>query len=117
MPVSGVGRRVSRRAFAFGIPFVFKLQLRLLRALQKLVIPQVSGHNAFIVIPMKLTIAFLSLVLSLGFGACSTSKTATRTVILKPCCATGEADKVVLLQDSFEPGGRVVRLTQSGGGE
>jgi hypothetical protein len=59
---------------------------------------------------MKLTVAFLSIILTVGFGACSTAKIATKEVILTPCCATGEPDKVVLLQDSFEPGGRVVRL-------
>jgi hypothetical protein len=60
---------------------------------------------------MKLTIAFLSIILTLGFGACSSYKTGTREVILTPCCATGGPDKVVLLQEnSFTPGGRVVRL-------
>ena len=59
---------------------------------------------------MKLTVAFLSIILTLGFGACSTAKVATKQVTLVACCATGEPDKDVLLQDSFEPGGRVVRL-------
>jgi len=59
---------------------------------------------------MKLTIAFLSIILTLGFGACSTSKMPTKEVTLTACCASNEPDKVVLLQDSFEPGGRVVRL-------
>jgi len=57
---------------------------------------------------MKQTIAFFSIILTLGFGACST--TPSRKVTLTPCCATGEPDQVVILQDSFEPGGRVVRL-------
>ena len=59
---------------------------------------------------MKLTIAFLAIVLTLGFSACSTSMTAARKVSLSPCCATGGPDKIVMLQDSFEPGGTVVRL-------
>ena len=59
---------------------------------------------------MKLTIAFLSIILTLGFGACSTAKVATREVTLVACCASNEPDKVVDLQDSWEPGGRVVRL-------
>lgn len=59
---------------------------------------------------MKLTFAFLSIVLTLGFGACSTAKIATKEVTLQACCSSNEPDKVVLLQDSFEPGGRVVRL-------
>jgi hypothetical protein len=58
---------------------------------------------------MKLTIAFLSIVLTLGFGACS-YKTGNRKVILTTC-EPGDAGKVVLLQEnSYEPGGRVVRL-------
>lgn len=57
---------------------------------------------------MKLTIALLSIILGLGLGACSTMP--TKEVSLTPCCATGEPDKVVLLQDSWAPGGRVVRL-------
>lgn len=59
---------------------------------------------------MKLTIAFFSVVLTLGFGACSTAKIATKEVTLTACCASNEPDKTVLLQDQFEPGGRVVRL-------
>ena len=59
---------------------------------------------------MKLTIAFLSIVLILGFGACSTAKVPTKEVTLVACCSSNEPDKDVYLQDSFEPGGRVVRL-------
>ena len=40
----------------------------------------------------------------------SSTKVATREVTLVACCASNEPDKVVDLQDSFEPGGRVVRL-------
>jgi hypothetical protein len=58
---------------------------------------------------MKLIIAFLPIVLILGFGACSSSKVATREVTLTTCVA-GDPGKVVELQDSFAPGGRVVRL-------
>ena len=58
---------------------------------------------------MKLTAAFLSMILCVGFGACSTVP--TKTVTLVPCCSSGESEKTVLLQDSWTPGGRVVRLT------
>jgi hypothetical protein len=59
---------------------------------------------------MKLTIAFFSIILTLGFGACSNVQVPTKEVNFIPCCATGEPAKVVLLQDSFVPGGTVVRL-------
>ncbi len=60
---------------------------------------------------MKLTIAFFSIILTLGFGACSNVQGhCTKEVKFIPCCATGEPAKVVLLQDSFVPGGTVVRL-------
>ncbi len=59
---------------------------------------------------MKLTITFFSIILTLGLGACTTAPKPTKEVILTSCCATGEPDKVVLLQDSWAPGGRVVRL-------
>jgi len=59
---------------------------------------------------MKLTIAFLSIVTILSFGACSTDKKPTKEVGFTPCCATGQPEKTVMLQDSFEPGGTVVRL-------
>ena len=57
---------------------------------------------------MKLALAFGSIIITLGFGACSTVP--TKEVTLQACCATGEPDKDVLLQDSWAPGGRVVRL-------
>lgn len=76
-------------------------------ARQRLVLREGFGHKAII---MKLTIAFLSIILTLGLGACSTCKKPTKEAILVSCCATHAPDKVVLLQDSFEPGGRVVRL-------
>jgi len=79
-------------------------------ATQSLVLREIIGHKAALTIDMKLTIAFLSIVLTLGFGACSTAKIATKEVNLVACCASNEPDKTVLLQDSFEPGGRVVRL-------
>ncbi len=66
------------------------------------------GQKAAITTDMKQTIAVLSIILTLGFGACST--TPSKKVTLTPCCATGEPDKAAILQDSFEPGGRVVRL-------
>ncbi|HSI11964.1 MAG TPA: hypothetical protein VK961_07965 [Chthoniobacter sp.] len=59
---------------------------------------------------MKSTIAFLSILLTLGFGACSTVQTAPKEVIFTPCCATHAPDKNVTLVGSFEPGGTVVRL-------
>jgi hypothetical protein len=67
------------------------------------------GHNAH-AIDMKLTIALFSIVLTLGFGACSTAKISPHDVTFTSCCSTGAPDKVVVLQDSFEPGGTVVRL-------
>ena len=59
---------------------------------------------------MKLTIAFLSIILTLGLGACSTAQKPTKEAILVSCCSSHLPDKTVLLQDSFVPGGRVVRL-------
>jgi hypothetical protein len=59
---------------------------------------------------MKLALAFLAITITLGFTACSTNRIATKPVIFTPCCATHQPDKVVLLTDSFEPGGTVVRL-------
>jgi hypothetical protein len=79
-------------------------------AAQKLVFSQVIGQKAAVTTDMKLTLAFLSLLLTLGLGACTTAAKATRQVTLEPCCATAAPGTVVLLQDSFTPGGRVVRL-------
>ncbi len=59
---------------------------------------------------MKLTLAFLAIIVTLSFGACTTNPVASKTVILTPCCATHQPDKEVILQDSFAPGGTVVRL-------
>ncbi len=60
---------------------------------------------------MKLAIAFSSLLVALGLGACSTLKTGTREVTLVPCCATKAPAKDVILQEnSFAPADRVVRL-------
>lgn len=59
---------------------------------------------------MKLTFAFLSIALVLGFGACSTVQTAPKTVVFTPCCATHAPDKEVILIGSYESGGTVVRL-------
>jgi hypothetical protein len=59
---------------------------------------------------MKLTIAFFSIILTLGFGACSSVNAPTKEVGFTPCCATSQPEKVVLLEDSFAPGGTVVRL-------
>ena len=59
---------------------------------------------------MKLTVAFLTIIVSLGFGACSTDKQPTKVAIFHPCCMGHDPDKEVLLQDSWEPGGTVVRL-------
>jgi hypothetical protein len=58
---------------------------------------------------MKQAIAFFAIVLTLTFGACS-SKTGMKKVYLATC-APGDSGKLVQLQEnSFEPGGRVVRL-------
>lgn len=59
---------------------------------------------------MKLTIAFCSIALVLGFGACSSIQTAPKEVIFTPCCATHAPDKTVTLIGSYESGGTVVRL-------
>jgi hypothetical protein len=59
---------------------------------------------------MKLTIAFLPIILTLGFGACTSDKTGTKKVTLISS-TPGDSGKVVNLQEnSFAPGGRVVRL-------
>lgn len=60
---------------------------------------------------MKLTIALLAIILTLGFGACSTITTAPKVVSFTPCCATGSPAKDVTLIGSFDSGGTVVRLT------
>jgi hypothetical protein len=60
---------------------------------------------------MKLTIAFLSIILTLGFGACTSIQTAPKVVSFTPCCASSAPAKDVTLIGSFEPGGTVVRLT------
>jgi hypothetical protein len=59
---------------------------------------------------MKLTVAFFSIIFTVGFGACSSTKIPSKEVTLVPCCASNEAEKTVILQDSWEEGGRVVRL-------
>ena len=64
---------------------------------------------------MKPTIALVAVVFTLGLGACSTAKKPTKEVTLQACCSSNEADKTVLLQDQFEPGGRVIRPTPAGG--
>ena len=60
---------------------------------------------------MKLTIAFLSIILTLGFGACTTSPTPTKQVTLTSC-TPGDAGKQVILETSpWAPGEHhVVRL-------
>ena len=59
---------------------------------------------------MKLTFAFLSIILVLGFGACSTASS-TKEVTLTSC-TPGDPGKVVILEtNTFAPGQhRVVRL-------
>ncbi len=84
----------------FGSPFFHA-------ATQTLVICKVFGHK--VGFTMKLTIAFLAIVLTLGFGACSTP--APKEVSFTPCCATGAPAKDVTLIGPWEPGGTVVRLT------
>lgn len=59
---------------------------------------------------MKRTVAFLAIIVTVGFAACSTNPAATKTVTFTPCCMTGQPDKVVLLEDSYASGGTVVRL-------
>jgi hypothetical protein len=80
-------------------------------ATQRLVIRKMIGHKAAITIDMKPTIALLSIILTLGLGACSTCKTGTKVVTLVPCCASTDPAKDVLLEEnSFAPADRVVRL-------
>jgi hypothetical protein len=59
---------------------------------------------------MKLTFAFLSIILTLSFGACSTASS-TKVATLTSC-TPGDAGKVVILEtNSFAPGTHtVVRL-------
>ena len=59
---------------------------------------------------MKLTIALFSILTILGLGACTTAPIASHDVTFTSCCSTGAPDKVVVLEDSFAPGGTVVRL-------
>lgn len=69
----------------------------------------VIGHKAAFTTDMKLTIAFLSIVLTLGLGACS-HKAGSRKVNLATCEPGDTGKRVHLQENSFEPGGRVVRL-------
>jgi hypothetical protein len=59
---------------------------------------------------MKLTIAFLSIVLTLTFGACSSHKAGMKKVNLATCDPGDSGKRVHLQENSFAPGGRVVRL-------
>jgi hypothetical protein len=59
---------------------------------------------------MKLTIAFLSIITILGFGACSTASTGTKPVVFNTCTPGGPGKVVLLESNSFAPGGTVVRL-------
>ena len=57
---------------------------------------------------MKLAVAFLAIIVTLGFGACSTDHPAAKEVIFNPCCMTvGAQPKDVTLIGSFEPGTNV----------
>jgi hypothetical protein len=81
---------------------------------QKLVNLEVMGHNASVRKPvslhMKLTVAFLAILVTLGLSACSTIKVDPKVASFTPCCMTGQPAKDVILKDSWEPGGTVVRL-------
>ena len=92
-------------------PEFWRLGIEFFRvAAQRLVLREGIGHKAAL-IDMKLTIAFLAIILTLGFGACSTAKTGTRPVTLSQCFCSNEPDKAVLLEEnSYAPEGRVVRL-------
>jgi hypothetical protein len=60
---------------------------------------------------MKQAIAFFAIVFTLSFGACSSHKSGTEKVNLTACSPCGSGGKIVLLQaNSYEEGGRVVRL-------
>ncbi len=58
---------------------------------------------------MKQAIAFLAIVLTLTIGACS-SKSGHRPVNLATCAPGDSGTRVHLQENSYEPGGRVVRL-------
>jgi hypothetical protein len=68
------------------------------------------GIKPAITTDMKLTIAFLAIVVALSFGACTSSPVATKEVTFIPCCMGHDPEKVVLLTDSWAPGGTVVHL-------
>jgi hypothetical protein len=59
---------------------------------------------------MKLTVAFFAIIATLGFSACSSTKVEPKIVSFTPCCMTGQPARDVVLQDSWQPGGTVVRL-------
>ncbi len=58
---------------------------------------------------MKQAIAFIAIVLTVTFGACSSKSGVTKAKLAT--CAPGDSGKLVHLQaNSFTPGGRVVRI-------
>jgi hypothetical protein len=61
---------------------------------------------------MKLAIAFFSIVLTLGLGACSSYKTGVKEVSLTSCTPGDPGKPVMLQENSWAPDGRVVRITQ-----
>lgn len=58
---------------------------------------------------MKQAIALIAIVLTLATGACS-YKSGSKKVILTTCAPGDAGKKVILQENSYQSGGRVVRL-------
>lgn len=58
---------------------------------------------------MKPIIAVLSIIVTLGLGACSTAQVAPKKVTLTTC-TPGDPGKPAILHDSYAEEGRVVRI-------
>ena len=59
---------------------------------------------------MKQAIALIAIVLTFAMGACSSSKSGSKPVMLATCAKGDAGKKVILQENSYAPGGRVVRL-------
>lgn len=58
---------------------------------------------------MKQAIALIAIVFTFAIGACS-SKNGSKPVMLATCAKGDAGKKVILQENSYAPGGRVVRL-------
>ena len=87
-----------------------RLSFSFLKSRPDFVIRRLIGNQAAITTAMKLTVAFFAVIVTLGFTACSSTQVASKEVTFIPCCMTDQPSKVVILQDSWQPGGTVVRL-------